>query len=140
MSCPIIFNSKTIEHTVQTSCYCGLRLTMCYLFFRIKDFVASGLQDTTCFFSAKKNVSPFAFSLSKTSTMPDPQLICVRLATLVCTILLRVVTKREREREKERKKKRECVCCADSLSLTPSPLPLFPLRKNISLSVRQCTE
>ena len=30
MSCPIIFNSNTIELTVQTSCYCGLRLTLCY--------------------------------------------------------------------------------------------------------------
>ena len=30
MSCPIIFNSNTIELTVHTSCYWGLRLTLCY--------------------------------------------------------------------------------------------------------------
>ena len=30
MSCPIIFNSNTIELTVHTSCYLGLRLTLCY--------------------------------------------------------------------------------------------------------------
>ena len=27
----IIFNSNAIELTVHTSCYCGLRLTLCYL-------------------------------------------------------------------------------------------------------------
>ena len=32
MLCPIIFNSNTIELTVHTSCYCGLRLTLCYNF------------------------------------------------------------------------------------------------------------
>ena len=30
MSCPIIFNSNAIELTVYTSCFCGLRLTLCY--------------------------------------------------------------------------------------------------------------
>ena len=30
MSCPIIFNSNTIELTVHTYCYCGFRLTLCY--------------------------------------------------------------------------------------------------------------
>ena len=30
MSCPIISKSNTIELTVHTSCYCGLRLTLCY--------------------------------------------------------------------------------------------------------------
>ena len=35
MSCPIIFNSNTIELIVRTSCYCGLRLTLCYLQFVI---------------------------------------------------------------------------------------------------------
>ena len=30
MSCPIIFNSITIELTVPTYCYCGFRLTLCY--------------------------------------------------------------------------------------------------------------
>ena len=32
MMCPIIFNGNTIELTVHTSCYLGLRLTLCYLF------------------------------------------------------------------------------------------------------------
>ena len=32
MSCPIIFNSNTIELTMHTSCYYGLRLTLCYCF------------------------------------------------------------------------------------------------------------
>ena len=31
MSCPIILNSNTIELTVRTPCYCGLRLTVCNL-------------------------------------------------------------------------------------------------------------
>ena len=31
MLCPIIFNRNTIEITVHTSCYCGLKLTLCYL-------------------------------------------------------------------------------------------------------------
>ena len=31
MSCPIIINSNTIELNVHTSCYVGLRLTLCYL-------------------------------------------------------------------------------------------------------------
>ena len=30
MLCPIIFNSNTIELTVDTSCYLGLRLTLWY--------------------------------------------------------------------------------------------------------------
>ena len=30
MLCPIIFNSNTIELPMHTSCYCGLRLTLCY--------------------------------------------------------------------------------------------------------------
>ena len=29
MSCPILIKSNTIELTVHTSCYCGLRLTLC---------------------------------------------------------------------------------------------------------------
>ena len=31
VSCPIIFDSNTIELTVHTSCYFGLRLTLCYM-------------------------------------------------------------------------------------------------------------
>ena len=31
MSCPIKNNTNTIELTVHTSCYWGLRLTLCYL-------------------------------------------------------------------------------------------------------------
>ena len=31
VSCPLKSNSNTIEFTVQTSCYWGLRLTLCYL-------------------------------------------------------------------------------------------------------------
>ena len=31
VSCPLKSNSETIELTVQTSCYWGLRLTLCFL-------------------------------------------------------------------------------------------------------------
>ena len=31
MLCPIIFNSNTIELTMNTSCYLGLRLTLCFM-------------------------------------------------------------------------------------------------------------
>ena len=31
MLCPITVNSNTIELDMHTSCYCGLRLTLCYI-------------------------------------------------------------------------------------------------------------
>ena len=33
--CPIKNNSNTIEHIVHTSCYLGLRLTLCLLMFMV---------------------------------------------------------------------------------------------------------
>ena len=65
LSCPSKSNSKRIERTVHTSCYWGLRLTLCYLFL-------DTLIMSMCLFGHKKvNISllgamfVFSFSLSR---------------------------------------------------------------------------
>ena len=72
MLCPIIFNGNTIEITVHTSCYLGLKLTLCYssyfvLYYYHWIYASCFVQDRACSFSRSSELEAqnLMFSVKK---------------------------------------------------------------------------